>query len=194
MSAACTSASARKPFFPNRAPPTTPRPGLSHTRRPTIHGTCFLTSQRRQTSRCRTLMGFVLGFRRVDESYLGAQGLEILCSNKTLAPTPRSIERGKLTLLGHEQTESLLQRDPVPGPFVIGREARRMCRLGHLALECLLERVCSLARSVEVDHEMHLGVDGPATAGIVRRWGFVLFARWRQRGRDANALNKINGC
>lgn len=40
-------------------------------------------------------------------------------------------------------------------PLVVGREARRVRRLGNLALEHLLEGVGTLARGVDVAHEMH---------------------------------------
>lgn len=42
------------------------------------------------------------------------------------------------------------------GPLVVGREARGVGRLGHLALEDLLEGVDALAGAVDVAHQMHL--------------------------------------
>ena len=43
-------------------------------------------------------------------------------------------------------------------PLVVGGEARRVRRLGDLALEDLLERVGALARGrVDIAHQMHLG-------------------------------------
>lgn len=41
------------------------------------------------------------------------------------------------------------------GPLVVGGEASRVGRLGDLALEDLLEGVGTLARGVDVAHQMH---------------------------------------
>jgi len=58
--------------------------------------------------------------------------------------------------LGEEQTVALLERDSVPGVLVVGREARRVGRLGDLAVGHLLEGVVALALGVQSVHEMHL--------------------------------------
>ena len=69
------------------------------------------------------------------------------------------------TLLRRQQAEALLEGYAVAGPLVVGREARRVRRLGHLALQHLLQSVCPLAVGADNDHEMHLGL----TIGV---WGF----------------------
>lgn len=57
-----------------------------------------------------------------------------------------------------QAAESLAQQVAVLAPLVVGGEARRVRRLGDLALEDLLEGVGALARGrVDVAHQMHLG-------------------------------------
>lgn len=64
-------------------------------------------------------------------------------------------EEEKLTLLRQKQSISLLQRNPMSGVLVIWREARRVCRLGDLARDDLLEGIDPLAGAVDGVHEMH---------------------------------------
>lgn len=64
----------------------------------------------------------------------------------------------KRTLHAWQPAEPLAQDVAVLGPFVVGREARGVRRLGDLALEDLVEGVDPLARGVDVAHQMHLGV------------------------------------
>lgn len=65
--------------------------------------------------------------------------------------------RGQRTLLGQEETETALQRNTLARPLVVGREARRVRRLGHLSVGNLFERVQAVALVVEGVHEMHGG-------------------------------------
>lgn len=65
-----------------------------------------------------------------------------------------------LTLLRQQESKPLLQRHPLPRPLVIGREARRVGRLGDLAVGNFFERVHALAISVERVHKMHLEAKG----------------------------------
>lgn len=105
--------------------------------------------------------GIVLDTRRINN-------LQVLC-NTTVPSAPSlrvlklAVKKGKrrqeLTVLRHKQVESLPESDPVARPLVVGREARRVRRLGDLAVQHLLERVQALAAAVEVVHEMHLGGD-----------------------------------
>lgn len=62
-----------------------------------------------------------------------------------------------LTLLGQEQGESALQRNTLARPLVVGREARRVRRLGDLAVGDLFEGVEAGAAGVEGVHQMHGG-------------------------------------
>jgi len=50
-------------------------------------------------------------------------------------------EEEKRTLLSQEQPEPPPQRDAMARPLVVGGEARRVRRLGHLAVEDFLEGV-----------------------------------------------------
>ena len=61
--------------------------------------------------------------------------------------------------MGLEKGKTLLERDSVTGPFVVGGKPGRVGGLCHLALENLLEGVGALARGgVDIAHEMHLDV------------------------------------
>merc|ERR1712230_50558 len=60
-----------------------------------------------------------------------------------------------ILLLHHEQTVALLERNPVPGVLVVGREPRWVRRLGDLAINDLLQRVLALAIRSEGVHKMH---------------------------------------
>lgn len=62
-----------------------------------------------------------------------------------------------LTLLRQEQTESLLQSNTLPRPLVVRGEARRVRRLGDLAVGDLLEGVEAVAGRIEGVHKMHGG-------------------------------------
>lgn len=62
-----------------------------------------------------------------------------------------------LTLLRQEQVKATLQRNALARPLVVGREARRVRRLGDLAVGDLLEGVEAVAAGVEGVHEMHDG-------------------------------------
>lgn len=62
-----------------------------------------------------------------------------------------------LTLLGQEKGKSALQGDTLARPLVIGGEARRVRRLGDLAVGDLLEGVEAVAAGVEGVHQMHGG-------------------------------------
>jgi hypothetical protein len=62
-----------------------------------------------------------------------------------------------LTLLGQEELESPLEGDALSRPLVVGGEARRVRRLGDLAVGNLLEGVKTVAVGVEGVHEMHFG-------------------------------------
>lgn len=57
-----------------------------------------------------------------------------------------------------QAAKSLAQQVAVLAPLIVRREARRVCRLGDLALEDLLQGVGALAWGrVDVAHQMHLG-------------------------------------
>lgn len=85
-----------------------------------------------------------------------------------------------LTLLRQQQAEAALQRHPLPGPLVVGREARRVRRLGDLPVGDLLEGVEAVALRVERVHEMHDG--GGGCGGLLR-----LIDRWVGRGIEEPA-------
>ena len=53
-------------------------------------------------------------------------------------PNPQAEERIKRTLLRQEDSKPLAHRNAVPRPLVVGREARRVRRLGHLPVHDLL--------------------------------------------------------
>lgn len=71
-------------------------------------------------------------------------------------PCPLGV-REELTLLRQKQSVSLLQCNAMSGVLVIWREARRVCRLGDLARDDLLEGIDTLASAVDGVHEMHDG-------------------------------------
>ena len=62
-----------------------------------------------------------------------------------------------LTLLSQEKLKSSLESNALARPLVIGREARRVSRLGDLSVGNLLEGVKAVALSVEGVHQMHCG-------------------------------------
>lgn len=84
---------------------------------------------------------------------------------------------GRRTIVQVQQTISLLQGDALARPLVVRRETGRVCGLGHLAGEHLLQRVGALAVGVEDVHQMHCGGlkgDGDVTwvvVGTGRRGG-----------------------
>lgn len=63
-----------------------------------------------------------------------------------------------LLLLSQEQVKATLQRDALTRPLVIGGEARRVRRLGDLAVGDLLQGVEAVAVGVEGVHQMHGGL------------------------------------
>jgi len=66
-------------------------------------------------------------------------------------------ENLEILLLGDEKTVTLLEGDTVSGVLVVGRKSGRVCRLGDLGTDNLLERVDALAVGVESVHKMHDG-------------------------------------
>lgn len=73
------------------------------------------------------------------------------------SPTNTNESSWLLTLLRQKQVKATLQRNALARPLVVGREARRVRRLGDLAVGDLLEGVQAVAAGVEGVHEMHDG-------------------------------------
>lgn len=92
--------------------------------------------------------------------------------------SPNNRNQLLLTLLRQKQVKATLQRNALTRPLIIGRKARRVRRLGDLAVGDLLEGVEAVAAGVEGVHQMHDGrlVSGGElkNAGESRIWIWLL--------------------